>query len=158
MTTTALQHIQFLPERWARNGLVFALLVLLIPSVVSKEVGVASKEVGFASMAAGFLLFALPPTLIGYFWGVSVRRRLLAVTSLAEATAVMNGLSARCAADGAVIVLIWMFGLWLVQRLQFSFGPISGLIVLPLGAFVGWFVGATFRETLRYRLARTGST
>ena len=149
MTTTALQHIQFLPERWARNGLVSVLLVLLIPSVVS-------KEVGGASVAAGFLFFALPSTLIGHFWGASIRRRFLAVTSLAEATAAMNGLSARCAAEGAVIVLIWMFGLWLVQRVQFGLGPVSGVIAaLSLGAFVGWFVGATFCETLRYRLARS---
>jgi hypothetical protein len=68
----------------------------------------------------------------------------------------MNGLSARCAAEGAVIFLIWMFSLWLVQFVQFGLGPLSGVIVaLPLGAFVGWFVGATFRETLRYRLVRT---
>jgi hypothetical protein len=116
-----------------------------------------SKGISFASLAMGVLVFALPSTLIGYFWGASIRRRFLAVTSLAEATAVMNGLSARCAAEGAVIVLIWMFGLWLVQRVQFGLGPVSGIIVaLPLGAFVGWFVGAAFCETLQYRLARAG--
>jgi hypothetical protein len=149
MTTTAAQHIQSLPVRWARNGLVSAFLVLLLPSVVSKEVGVDS-------MAVGFLLFALPSTLIGYFWGASIRRRFLAVTSLAEATALMNRLSSRCAAEGAVIALIWMFSLWLVQFVQFGLGPLSGVIVAsPFGAFVGWFVGATFRETLRYRLVRS---
>jgi hypothetical protein len=149
MTTTALQHIQFLPERWARNGLVFSVSILLILLLLS-------KRISFASMAMGVLVFALPTILIGYFWGASIRGRLLSLTSVTQATAVMNGLSARCAAEGAVIFLIWMFSLWLVQFVQFGLGPLSGVIVaLPLGAFVGWFVGATFRETLRYRLVRT---
>lgn len=152
MATTALQHIQLLPERWARNGLVFSISVFLIPPMLS-------KEISFGSAATGILPWVLPSALIGYCWGIVVRRRFLAVTSATEATAVMNGLSARCAAEGAVIFLIWMFGLWLVQFVQFGLGPVSGVIVaLPFGAFVGWFIGATFRETLRYRLVRTGST
>jgi hypothetical protein len=156
MTTTVVEHIEALPARWARNGGAVIAALMLLPVLTS-------KDMDFVSAVKGVVMLVLPVMLIGYCWGEVIRRRFRALRDVSAAETLVASLPRRCAADGAVAAFIFLLGPPILEAGYsgttggwLGFHIMAGAIVaVPLGTLFGCFVGATFRETLGYRLNRT---
>ena len=157
MTTIVREYIQALPERWARNGVIASVTVLLVSLLTSDEYHGGS--LGITPFVRGTFVFVVPATLIGYSWGYLLRSRFFSVMHVSEASVLMKSLSTRCAMDGAVILSVVLLigriggfrpsGLWVpvcVYRWAYArrvfrvvhWGRIPGSASIPIGEGLPW--------------------
>jgi drug/metabolite transporter (DMT)-like permease len=155
----AVDWVDQMPQRWARNGAIFGLIWVVLSVVIY------GWDRGLLSAALVLGVFICLLSLLGWLCGLAARRRLRRLVALDDTSAdrALTWLPGRYVLVGALLGMFFMPAdlvlRWRTGELATTFEDlIVPVVVFPIaGALVGGFVGLITSDQIRKRLASSGN-